>query len=133
MRVLQILTLFLALSLFACVSTQDPTSPQHATSKPKPKSERTNADAPVPNRGMAFRNPGNLRDLSLGHSVYMRKCGECHYHKFPDEVKSDTWHIHVPGMAWNAGIEPYEEQALLLYLQAASKDAEAGRKPASGQ
>jgi hypothetical protein len=125
MRILRILTVFFALSLFACIANREPASPPNAGSKPK--TERTNEDAPVPTRGMAFRHPGSLRELGLGHSVYMRKCGECHYHKLPDEVKSSAWHIHVPGMAWNAGIEPYEQEALLLYLQAASKDAEAGR------
>jgi len=115
------LLFILTLGIYAC-------SPTHENDyRDIPKNERTNEDAPVPTPGMALRHPGSLRELGLGHAIYMRKCGECHIHKFPDEVRSSQWHIHVPGMAWNAGIEPDEEAALLLYLKAASKDAETER------
>ena len=37
----------------------------------------------------------------------------------PKEVSEGDWHIVVPGMAWNAGIEPADEEAVLQYLLAA--------------
>lgn len=80
-----------------------------------------NEDAPVPDTMMAMRNKTSLDTLEAGHGVYMRKCGECHTHLLPDEITSDDWHVIVPGMAWNAGIEPAEEKALLKYLIAAKK------------
>lgn len=78
-----------------------------------------NEDAPVPDSMMAIRNKTSLATLERGHGVYMRKCGECHTHLLPDEITSEDWHVVVPGMAWNAGIEPAEEKALLKYLIAA--------------
>ena len=79
----------------------------------------TNADGPVPDSAMAIRSKTSLWTLQTGHGVYMRKCGECHTHLLPDEITSKDWHIIVPGMAWNAGITPVEEKALLKYIIAA--------------
>jgi len=84
--------------------------------------ERTSLDAPVPNPGMAVRAKTSMETLDTGHGVYMRKCGECHVHMLPDELNDTGWHVMVPGMAWNAGIEPSEEKALLTYLKAARYD-----------
>lgn len=78
-----------------------------------------NESAPVPDTLMALRSKTSLDTLQTGHGIYMRKCGECHTHLLPDEVTSENWHVVVPGMAWNAGIEPFEEKALLKYLIAA--------------
>lgn len=89
---------------------------------PKDPDDRTSLDAPVPSKKMARKHSANWDDISLGHAVYMRKCGECHLHLLPDEIKSDNWHVHVPKMAWRAGIEPYEEKALLAYLKVASNE-----------
>ncbi|MGJ8642573.1 MAG: c-type cytochrome [Luteolibacter sp.] len=75
--------------------------------------------APLPDANMATRSGNSLGTLETGHGVYMRKCGECHTHLLPDQVTSDSWHAIVPGMAWNAGIEPAEEEALLAYMLAA--------------
>jgi cytochrome c5 len=75
--------------------------------------------APIPDEAMAQRSKVSLTKLQTGHGVYMRKCGECHTHLLPDEVSTKDWHVVVPGMAWNAGIEPVEEKALLEYLVAA--------------
>jgi hypothetical protein len=75
--------------------------------------------APVPDVRMAIRSGKSLETLQTGHGVYMRKCGECHTHLLPDQVTSDGWHVIVPGMAWNAGIEPADEEALLNYMLAA--------------
>ncbi len=82
---------------------------------------RTALDAPRPDLAMAHRAKVSLSTLETGWGVYMRKCGECHAHIMPDEVSSKDWHVVVPGMAWNAGIEPSEEKALLKYLIAAKE------------
>lgn len=68
---------------------------------------------------MAIRSKTPLEILQTGHGGYMRKCGECHTHLLPGEITSEDWHIIVPGMAWNAGIPPADETALLKHLIAA--------------
>lgn len=71
---------------------------------------------------MAARYETSLEVLEIGHGTYMRKCGECHLHILPDEVSSEDWHVVLPGMAWNAGIEPAEEAALEVYLDSARRE-----------
>jgi hypothetical protein len=81
-------------------------------------------DAPVPDEAMARHSRVSLAVLQNGHGIYMRKCGECHTHLLPDQVTSKEWHVVVPGMAWNSGIAPDEESALLDYLIAARMQTE---------
>ncbi|MDA7880966.1 cytochrome c [Akkermansiaceae bacterium] len=97
----------------SCSSTEE---------KPKNPDDRTSVDAPIPSKKMARKHDASWPDISLGHAVYMRKCGECHEHLLPDEIKSDNWHVYVPKMAWRAGISPEEQQALLAYLEVAAKE-----------
>lgn len=78
--------------------------------------------APVPDVSMAIRSKTSLDTLHTGHGVYMRKCGECHTHLLPDQITTENWHVVVPGMAWNAGITPTEEKALMKYIMAARSD-----------
>jgi hypothetical protein len=85
--------------------------------------QRTGSDAPIPTKAMARRHETSIQALRLGHSVYLRKCGQCHVHYLPDEVRSPYWHVVVPGMAWNAGISQREQGALLEYITAVSSDA----------
>ena len=85
--------------------------------------QRTGSDAPIPTKAMARRHDTSIQALRLGHSVYLRKCGQCHVHYLPDEVRSPYWHVVVPGMAWNAGISQREQGALLEYITAVSRDA----------
>ena len=75
--------------------------------------------AAIPDKAMAIRSNTSLDTLQTGHGVYMRKCGECHTHLLPDQITSKDWHVIVPGMAWNAGITPVEEKALMKYVIAA--------------
>jgi cytochrome c5 len=85
----------------------------------QPSQRKVSKDAPIPNEAMAKSSKVSLETLQTGHGVYMRKCGECHTHLLPNEVSNADWHIVVPGMAWNAGITPADEKALLKYLIAA--------------
>ena len=94
---------------------------QSACSVVQKRTRGVSEDAPVPDTMMAMRSKTSLETLHTGHGVYMRKCGECHTHLLPDEITSDDWHVVVPGMAWNAGLEAVEEKALLKYLIAAKK------------
>jgi len=77
------------------------------------------ANAPKPTQEMADRANLPLSAIREGHSVYLRKCAECHELMLPDRVTSSDWHVVVPGMAWNAGISRQEEDAVLQYLLAA--------------
>jgi len=105
----------LSLTLISCVFQK--------SKLPKPSSDRSSLDAPVPDQAMARKYNAKLARIGLGHAIYMRKCGECHLHVLPDEIKSNNWHLIVPGMSWNAGISPNEETALLDYLRIAAKEA----------
>jgi len=105
----------LSLTLISCVF--------HKSRLPKPTGDRTSLDAPIPDQAMAKKYNVSLNRVGLGHAIYMRKCGECHLHVLPDEIKSNNWHVIVPGMSWNAGISPDEESALLDYLRIAAKEA----------
>ena len=78
--------------------------------------------SPFPTKAMAKKSGFSYNDVVQGHSVYMRKCGECHTHQLPDDIPAKDWHLIVPGMAWNSGIEKSDEDALLKYLLAAKKD-----------
>lgn len=79
----------------------------------------TNPAIPQPSRAMAEKANIPLSDIRRGHSVYLKKCGECHELMMPDQVSSSDWHVVVPGMAWNAGISREDEDAVLQYLLAA--------------
>ncbi len=111
---MKLVSLLLASALLTSCS---PTKEQ-----PKDPDDRTSLDAPIPSKKMARKHKASWEDVSLGHAVYMRKCGECHEHFLPDEIKSDNWHVHVPEMAWKSGISPEEEKALLAYLKVAAKE-----------
>jgi cytochrome c5 len=83
------------------------------------RQRKVSKDAPIPNETMAMSSKVSIETLQTGHGVYMRRCGECHTHLLPNEVSTADWHIVVPRMAWNAGINPEDEKALLKYLIAA--------------
>jgi cytochrome c5 len=106
MKLITISTILSLVSLTACSMFQ-------------PSPRKVSQDAPIPNEDMAKSSKVSLETLQTGHGVYMRKCGECHTHLLPNEVSTADWHIVVPGMAWNAGITPADEKALLKYLIAA--------------
>lgn len=80
-----------------------------------------NENAPLPTHAMAQKSGYSYYDISQGHSTYMRKCGECHTHLLPEDIPAKDWHLIVPGMAWNSGIDKENEDALLKYLLAAKK------------
>jgi cytochrome c5 len=79
----------------------------------------TSKQAPLPTMAMATSSGKPLETLQRGHSVYLLKCSECHEAMMPDDVSNNDWHVVVPGMAWNAGITPQEEAAVLDYILAA--------------
>lgn len=79
----------------------------------------TPKQAPLPTMAMATASGKPLETIQRGYSVYLLKCAECHEAMMPDDVTKEDWHVVVPGMAWNAGITPQEEAAVLDYILAA--------------
>lgn len=75
---------------------------------------------PVPDVEMARLSGRNLHQLEQGYLIYQKQCQQCHPEPLlPHEVSEGDWHIVVPGMAWNAGIDHEDEEAVLQYLLAA--------------
>ncbi|MDQ8188998.1 hypothetical protein [Roseibacillus persicicus] len=77
----------------------------------------------MPNSAMAARSGISLEKLHDGWGLYMRKCGECHQKKHPQDISDEGWQKIVPHMSWNAGLSEDEEQDLLNYLKAANSEA----------
>ena len=68
---------------------------------------------------MAHASGRDLSQLQQGYVIYNKQCSQCHEPMLPHEVSEGDWHIVVPGMAWNAGIDRDDEEAVLQYLLAA--------------
>jgi mono/diheme cytochrome c family protein len=77
-------------------------------------------DAPAPDTRMAWRSKTPLSVLGNGYAVYLRQCSQCHVAKLPTDMTKEQWHVIIPGMAWNAGIDAKEEHDVLAYMSAAS-------------
>lgn len=56
--------------------------------------------------------------LQRGHAVYLMQCGRCHDLVLPDDVTRADWHVVLPGMAWNAGLAPADQEAVMAYIMA---------------
>lgn len=39
----------------------------------------------------------------------------------PKDMRVKEWHMIVPGMAWNAGLKKEDENAVMVYLVAATQ------------
>lgn len=89
--------------------------------QPEPTEENPFRD--MPNTSMAAKSGIPLEKLHDGWGLYMRKCGECHRKKHPQDISNDGWQKIVPHMSWNAGLTQGEEQDLLNYLKAANTEA----------
>ena len=75
---------------------------------------------PFPDEEMARASGRDLSQLQQGYVIYQKQCQQCHPQPLlPHEVSEGDWHIVVPGMAWNAGIDKDDEEAVLQYLLAA--------------
>ena len=77
----------------------------------------------APTRAMALATNSDLREIGEGHAIYMRQCSQCHEAKLPATIPSKAWHVIVPGMAWNAGLNKEDEKAIMVYLAAITKQA----------
>jgi hypothetical protein len=84
-----------------------------------PKQE--NATAPIPNARMAKEAGKPLDTLGRGYALSQVHCAQCHEFKMPTDMRVDEWHTIVPGMAWNAGLNKSDENAVMDYLVAATK------------
>jgi hypothetical protein len=74
--------------------------------------------APEPDARLSVRSGVPQELLQRGHQVYLMQCGRCHDHVLPDDVTRADWHVVLPGMAWNAGLTPADEQAVMAYIMA---------------
>jgi cytochrome c5 len=79
--------------------------------------------APLPTAAMATTSGTDLSTLQRGHALYNSHCTRCHEPQLPATVQAADWHIVLPGMAWNAGLKPREERAILAYILAAKSAA----------
>lgn len=77
--------------------------------------------APPPTEAMAASIGEPLDHIGMGHSLFHRKCLECHEPKIPNDPNAANWHPIMEGMAWNAGLSDAEERAVLSYLHAATR------------
>lgn len=77
-----------------------------------------------PSEELARRSGTSLKELHIGFGVWVRECGKCHDHVFPEEIPSSDWHAVTPKMAWNANITDTEQKALLKYLLAAKDESD---------
>ncbi|GEM_PF-616388 len=76
----------------------------------------------VPSDALAKKSGTSLKELHIGFGVWVRECGKCHEHVFPDDVSSETWHVATPRMAWNSNITDKEQAAVLKYILAVKSD-----------
>lgn len=83
---------------------------------------RTKAAAPLPSAGMSERSGQSSEQLGKGYAVFMTKCLECHEARIAVDPGDPSWHPTMRGMSWNAGLDAASEEALIDYLEAASKE-----------
>ena len=106
MKYLYLGTLTCVVALIACY-----TSPEEEPVEPR--------ILIVPSEALAEKSRTPLKELHIGFGVWMRECGMCHEHVFPDDISTPSWHATAPRMAWNANITDKEQAALLKYMLAA--------------
>ena len=80
---------------------------------------------PAPTEEMVRVSGVEAETLLRGRGVYLSNCTRCHEPMMPEDVSREDWHVVVPGMAWNAGVSSADEEAVLAYILAAKKLAEA--------
>ena len=61
----------------------------------------------------------NAGELSLGRSLFVRRCLQCHALPAVTERSADEWRKAVRQMAPRSGLKASEEAAVLAYLMAA--------------
>jgi len=88
-----------------------------------------NVAAPVPNAGMAKMAGKPINTLGKGYALSQVHCSQCHEFKMPKDMRVEEWHTIVPGMAWNAGLNKEDEQAVMSYLVAATEYTSSAAKP----
>ena len=84
-------------------------------------SVQENVSPPIPNVSMAKQAGKPLDTLGRGYALSQVHCAQCHEFKMPTDMRVDEWHTIVPGMAWNAGLNKSDENAVMDYLVAATR------------
>jgi mono/diheme cytochrome c family protein len=63
------------------------------------------------------RWPGTTQaDLERGRSIYVKRCGSCHYLHRPGELAPGKWPAVVAKMAPRAKLSPAESDDVVRYL-----------------
>lgn len=79
------------------------------------------ATAPEVTAAMAVRSGEPRTSLEQGRAVYLAQCGRCHELVPPSAVKTEDWHLVMPGMCWNAGLSRADEALVTRYVLAAKQ------------
>ena len=79
------------------------------------------AEMPIPDAQMARTSGQSLDELGRGYALAQIHCAQCHEFKLPKDMRVEEWHTIVPGMAWNAGLKKQDEDAVLSYLVASTR------------
>ncbi|MBI3502921.1 MAG: hypothetical protein HY063_14110 [Bacteroidetes bacterium] len=58
----------------------------------------------------------DLASLQKGHSLYMNKCGSCHYLHRPNKYSEEKWKKEMPEMSNRAKLTGEEQELVLHYL-----------------
>lgn len=77
--------------------------------------------APAVTAAMAERGKVPLESLKQGRVIYLAQCGRCHDLVPPAAVKTEDWHLVMPGMCWNAGLTRADEALVTRYVLAAQQ------------
>lgn len=86
------------------------------------------AEMPVPDAQLAQSSGRSLDELGRGYALAQVHCAQCHQFKLPKDMHVEEWHTIVPGMAWNAGLNKEDENAVLSYLVASTRQIEKSRE-----
>ncbi|MGB2266742.1 MAG: c-type cytochrome [Akkermansiaceae bacterium] len=81
-------------------------------------------EMPVPDAQLARSSGKPLDELGRGYALAQVHCAQCHEFKLPKDMQVEEWHTIVPGMAWNAGLSKEDEDAVLSYLVASTRQIE---------
>lgn len=92
--------------------------------------EQNELGIPVPSAKMARDSGKPLDTLGKGYSLFQLHCAQCHELKvteklkMPDNTHMEQWHAIVPGMAWDVGLKKGDEEAVIVYIEAAIRQIE---------
>jgi hypothetical protein len=70
----------------------------------------------------------SLSQLNAGHTLYINKCGNCHYLHRPDKYSNEKWHEMIPIMAKKAKLDSLQVDLITKYIFTAMETKSFSRK-----